>query len=91
MTEGRLSHHLLQALTLTEGRPELGMAQYLICYFWCMNTKSHTGLPSVAHMCGRVVVLCPQKHVVSAHKPEDWAHSSAEANMHLPVTCQGSN
>lgn len=61
------------------------------CYFWCMNTKSHTGLPSVAHMCGRVVVLCPQKHVVSAHKPEDWAHSSAEANMHLPVTCQGSN
>lgn len=30
MTEGRLSHHLLQALTLTEGRPELRMAQYLI-------------------------------------------------------------
>lgn len=30
MTEGRLSHHLLQALTLTEGRDELKMANYLI-------------------------------------------------------------
>ncbi len=49
----------------------------------------HTGLPSITNLCGKVVVLCPESHVIATYKPEDWAHSSAEANMHVAVTCYG--
>lgn len=39
----------------------------------------------------KVVVLCPESHVIATYKPEDWAHSSAEASMHVAVTCYGNS